>query len=187
MPEQGRRATFLGADFAAGRPRRTWHSTSQSQKRFKAAGRHQGRVLRLWRSAGNRASKIARTGLLPQAGFGAAIAGLSDKDLDQLRRLQETGTGGRRRGRNMNRQRLVDGDLAATMAWAPILEWAKEIQATHRQDTGACTRGEIAEFWLLAKRRGTRRWADVTGPIDATWLSHSSASLDLGQPLAVGQ
>ena len=88
-----------------------------------------------------------------------------------MRKLQETGTGGRRRGRNMNRQRLVDGDQATALAYEPVLEWAKEIQAMHRRDIGACTRGELSEYWLAARSRKTRRWADVTGPIDATWLT----------------
>ena len=116
FPEEGRRATFLGADFAAGRRRHTWKKGSQLAKRLKAAKQRQARLHRVWKATGHRANKIAVTGLLPQAGFGSAITGFSGKELDDLRRLQETGTGGRRRGRNLLRQRLVDGDMAMQIA-----------------------------------------------------------------------
>ena len=135
-------------------------------------------------AAGNRSNEVARTGLLPQAGFGVAVSGLSDADLDSMRRLQEAGTGGRRRGRNMARQRLVDGDLAATMALEPILEWAKEVQATHRREPGACTLGELVAFWKTATAKGIKRWADTRGPVGFAWLTFE---MDLGRPLDIDQ
>ena len=171
FPEQGGRATFLGADYAAGRRRGAWQANSQATRRIKAAWRRRGRVLRLWKAAGSRATKIAKTGLLPQSGFGVAIVGLSDAELDKLRRLQETGTGGRRRGRNMARQRLVDGDQAAAMAAEPILEWAKEWRAMQNREAGACTRGEMVSFWQASQARATKRWVDTRGPADVVRLS----------------
>ena len=92
--EQGVRTTFLGADFAAGRPRRQWQKQAQFRKRRKATKRRQGRVLQLRRAAGRRAHHIVKTGLLPQAGYGANIVGLSDADLDDMRRIAEMATGG---------------------------------------------------------------------------------------------
>ena len=169
--EEGRRATFLGADYAAGRRRQVWHRHSQAAKRIKAAKKRRWRVNRFWLAAGDRARKVARTGLIPQAGFGTAITGLSNADLEELRRLQETGTGGRRRGRSMARQRLVDGDPAAELATAPIVEWAKEVRSMHHREKGALTRGEIATYWQAAKARKVKRWADTKGPADVTKLS----------------
>ena len=171
LSEEGRRATFLGADFAAGRRRRTWQQSSQFKKRLWAAGQRKQRVLRLWKAAGNRASKIAKAGLLPQAGLGTAITGLSNTSLDELRRFQEVGTGGRRRGRNMYRQRLVGGDMASLIAAEPILEWAREAQAMSRAQAGSLTRGELTTIWLAGNKRRVTRWADTKGPVDVTRLT----------------
>ena len=71
----------------------------------------------------------------------------------------------------MARQRLVDGDPAAELATAPIVEWAKEVRAMHHRAKGALTRGEIATYWQAAKARKVKRWADTKGPADVTKLS----------------
>ena len=93
--EQGRRATMLGADFAAGRRRGTWHRQSQARKRHQAAHKRKGRMIRMWQAGGARAHRVAQAGLLPQAGYGAEVIGVSNHELESLRRLQELGTGGK--------------------------------------------------------------------------------------------
>ena len=169
-PEEGRRATFLGADFAAGRRRGAWQANSQLRKRIKGAGRRAGRVHRLWKAAGLRAQQIARTGLLPQAGYGAEVNGLSNSEFEAMRRLQEAGVGGRRKGRSVARQRLVDGDPAADIAAAPIVEWVREVHDMRRHVPGAIAFGDMAKFWQAARVRKVKRWADAKGPTDAIRL-----------------
>ena len=115
----------------------------------------------MWRATGHRMRRIAATGLLPQGGFGASITGLSDEDLDAMRRIAEMATGGRSRGRSMKRRRLVDGDQAEEWAAAPVLEWAKEVRAARRRDLGACTWSELATFWDRCRRRAVSRWSEA--------------------------
>ena len=125
----------------------------------------------MWQAAGFRAKRIANTGLIPQSGFGVAITGLSDKDLDEMRRIAEAAAGGRRKGCSLERRRLLEGDPAGELAAAPILEWAKEVRAARRRDLGACSGEELAAFWEASRRRAPKRWADSRGPVDVVRLS----------------
>ena len=129
-------------------------------------------MFRLWQAGGRgRAQRIANKGLVPQAGFGTAITGLSNQDMEDIRKITEIGHGGRRKGRHLARQRLVDGDPASELAIEPILEWAKEAKAMHRRDDGACTRAELALYWQGACKRNTKKWCNARGPADVTRLS----------------
>ena len=88
-----------------------------------------------------------------------------------MRQLQEAGAGGRRRGRSMAKQRLVDGDPAADLAAASILEWVKEVQAMRRHEPGALPLKDLAMYWQAAKTRKVTRWVDTRGPADVIRLS----------------
>ena len=85
----------------------------------------------------------------------------------------------------MARQRLVDGDPAADLAMAPILEWAKEVQATKRHQPGACSAGELARYWKAAQTR----WGQEMGRHQGAYRRHpaqfAQVAMDMAYPIDI--
>ncbi|CAK0810080.1 unnamed protein product [Prorocentrum cordatum] len=73
-------ARNLGHDLGGGRIQRR-----RTKLRLKAPARRRGRLAALKRAAGRKVTVLWRTGLLPSAGHGAGVAGISDDELQRLR------------------------------------------------------------------------------------------------------
>ena len=120
-------ACFLGGGFAAGMPRIKWSPRSMQRQRFRYihARRHRFRRLRV--AVGPRTRVLATTGIVPGAGYGIEIYGISDTELttaQQLAACVETPSAG---GRSLTRLRLVRADPTVSLAIASILRWACEV------------------------------------------------------------
>ena len=81
---KGIRATFLGGDYAAGRPRRQWARTSKLRSRLGKMKKRRGRILRLRAAGDRRVGKLAQTGLLPQGRHAAMVNGIDDQERNML-------------------------------------------------------------------------------------------------------
>ena len=97
----GRRATFLGADFAAGRARASWKRWSQRRRRLRTVFLRRARVARLRAGGGGvRTKLLASAGIIPQGAYAADITGLDDAEWRDLRLSSLAASGGHGGGRS---------------------------------------------------------------------------------------
>ena len=151
---------------------------------MKAARRRKGRLHILKKIlGGNRAVLIAASGVLPAAIYGAAVSGMSDHELLQLRRISASAMTPAAKGRSLSALMLLRGDPTWTAAVAPLQQWVRA-GWNAAQDKDLVGRGIDLEFMMeawdrdapkrltrLVNSSGKRAWGKVKGPIDALELS----------------
>ncbi len=177
-------ALNLGVDFAPGRSRRMHGRGSKRNFRFARLRRQAGKIARLRTVAGKRTSAIFVSGPLPAAVYGAAVNGLSDREVLQLRRVAACASSPRARGRSLRRLLLLLTGIATWRAEVEvILQYARETWRAaalgHRCPAGGqLTLSQISRLWAAVGTEriivsdGKRRvWAESKGPIGALHLS----------------
>ena len=119
--DKGRRATYLGCDFAAGGVRRAWHCKSKAKKRKLAMAARMARVDRLRRAGGgSRTRSIVVAGLLPQGTYAAEVHGLSDSEWTEVRFAGLEASSGTRNGQSWRRHLLIEGGPHRRSRCAPL-------------------------------------------------------------------
>ncbi len=164
-------AVHLGIDAAAGKRRAVWgHGSSRDGRLRKAMGRTE-RVLRLRRAGGERAKRIASSGIRPQAAYGAEVHGVSNAELRTVRAklLRVVGPSGS--GHSSTLLQMVVGDPAHDIAVAPILRWAAEVWASVTGVPNALKVPTLRAAGEAAQAQASQRWCDVRGPVQAAKLS----------------
>ncbi len=141
------------------------------------------RVARLQRAAGCRARRLVKTGVVPQATYGAAVNGASDEELRRFRATTAPQLGPSARGRCLDRLLLLHDDPAHDAAVAPIARWARQVWAADRGETGAPEMPALLAWWRGAEPTRCRRWTDVRGPLSAAALSARRLGWEFVGPL----
>ncbi len=176
-------APNLGIDYAAGQRRGTHGSGCRRNQRLARLRIKTCRLARIRSMAGRRAPLIFMAGPLPEATYGAAVNGLSDKEIITIRRNAAQAFTPRARGRSLSRLMLLVGLPTWRAEVEVVLEYARQVwQASLLGPAiptdGTMTLTELSKIWhavdteAIITHDGTRRcWAAVRGPIGAMWLS----------------
>ncbi len=196
-PRQPRAAPNLGIDFAPGCMRR-WHRTSG--KRAARLDRLSIKVKRLARIrtiAGRRTPNIFTAGPLPEAVYGAAVNGLSDKEVLRIRRAAALSYSPRAKGRSLTRLLAIVGIPTWRAEVEVVLQYAKEIWAAamlgHKKPcTGQLSLADISRLWhavdpkaRMSNCTAQAAWDKATGPITAMWLSLRRVGWDMASPFVI--
>ncbi len=176
-------APNLGIDYAAGQRRGTHGSGCRRNQRLARLRIKTCRLARIRSLAGRRAPLIFMAGPLPEATFGAAVNGLSDKEIMTIRRNAAQAYTPRARGRSLSKLMLLVGLPTWRAEVEVVLEYARQVwQASLLGPAipadGTLTLTELSKIWhavsteAIITHDGTRRcWDAVRGPIGAMWLS----------------
>jgi hypothetical protein len=176
-------APNLGIDYAAGQRRGTHGRKCRRNQRLARLCIKTSRLARIRSMAGRRAPLIFMAGPLPEATYGAAVNGLSDRELLNVRRNAAQAYAPRARGRSLSRLMLLVGMPTWRAEVEVVLEYARQVwQASllgsATPTDGTMTLSELSKLWhavsteALITHDGTRRcWDAVRGPIGAMRLS----------------
>ncbi len=176
-------ATNLGIDFAPGCARRSHGPRSKRATRLFRLGLKVKRLARIRAIAGKRTSGIFIAGPLPEAVYGAAVNGVSDKEALRLRRAAAVAFSPRAKGRSLGKLLLIYGVPTWRAEVEVILQYARETWAASllghtKPATGQLTLAELSRLWWAVDPRsrlgdvaGGKAWNSVKGPITALWLS----------------
>ncbi len=182
-PRQPHAAPNLGIDFAPGCMRR-WHNASgRRAARLNKLNIKVRRLARIRTIAGRRTPNIFMAGPLPEAVYGAAVNGLSDKEVLRVRRAAALSYSPRAKGRSLTRLLAIVGIPTWRAEVEVVLQYAKEVWAAallghHKPSTGQLTLADISRLWhavnpLSGRGGGMKRaaWDSARGPITAMGLS----------------
>ena len=174
-------ATNLGIDCGAGKRRRPLGRGCKRTKRL-TAGRKRGSGLRKLRATlQSRSVRIASTGIVPGMAYGAAVFGMSDTELKEIRSITAQGLTPKARGRSL----LMVLRLHDNPCWrAGVEPISQYVRMVWEASAGGATRGglslpEIRRAWEegeeeggdLVTASGKPNWGNVRGPIGALHLS----------------
>ena len=163
----------LGIDFAAARARREWAADSKQRKRVAAVSKRRARIRVITKFGSKAARKLTTQGSNPASLYGAAVTGISDGLLTQVRRNAACSTPLFAQGRSLDiTLQLADLDPASMATAAPMIRWAQEIwQTTTAGETRAIPLNQLARAWQRSFTCKPTRWQQVRGPIGAAILS----------------
>ncbi len=173
----------LGIDYAAGQTRRAQGVRTKRAKRLRRLGLKTAKLQRIRAIAGRRTPLIFMAGPLPEAVYGAAVNGLSDKEVLAIRRNAAQAFTPRARGRSLSKLLLLEGVPTWRAEVEVALEYAQQVwQASLVDPRTPCedvlTLPQISQLWHSVRTTdilpggGQRRdWSAVRGPIGAMWLS----------------
>ena len=173
-------AVNLGVDFTCGR-KRSAHAVSGARKgrMTKALARRQR--LRSLRQTigGKKTAKVAASGVLKAADYGAAVNGVSDSELLNLQRVGLAGATPNASGRSRTALLAINGDVTWQANAAPLLQWLRMSWRAKQAPKEGLASGELEEAWTdstderwgLIGDDGTRRWSQVRGPVGALYLT----------------
>jgi len=169
-------AAFLGIDELNGRKRSciTKNPNSKWRARQQAAQDKRNRLSRLadGRIAG--ASNIFVSGTLPAATHGVEVIGISNAELDALRRTALVTMTPKGKARSLAALMVARGDPVWRPAVAPLARWAQEIwlsTAPRATAVDAIPLTELEEVWRAACTKFPRTWNHSRGALDAAVLS----------------
>ncbi len=176
-------APNLGIDYAAGQKRSAHGRRCRRAQRLARLNIKTARLARIRSIAGRRAPLIFLSGPLPEATYGAAVNGLSDREALAVRRNAAQAFTPRARGRSLSRLLLLVGMPTWRAEVEVILEYARQVwQASLLGSSvpvdGTLTLPELSRIWsavstqdIITHEGARRNWSAVRGPIGAMWLS----------------
>ena len=130
------------------------------------------------------ARKLTTQGSNPASLYGAAVTGISDGLLTQVRRNAACSTPPFAQGRSLDiTLQLADLDPASMATAAPMIRWAQEIwQTTTAGETRAIPLNQLARAWQRSFTCKPTRWQQVRGPIGAAILSAKRLGWNIEHP-----
>ncbi len=129
-------ASNLGTDYAAGKMRRAHGANSRRKQRLRKGRKRQGRIAKLRAALKDKAVKVFASGVQPAMTFGAAVHGLSDRELRDVRLAAAASMSPRARGRSLLMLLLVYGDPTWRAGVEPFLQYARVAWAASTGLTG---------------------------------------------------
>ncbi len=192
-----RATTNLGIDCAPGCKRKHHRHGGKRAARLDRMNAKVKRLARIRGIAGKRTSSIFMAGPLPEAVYGAAVNGLSDRELLRVRRAAALAYSPRAKGRSLARLLLIVGIPTWRAEVDIILQYAKETWAAallghKRPETGQLTLAEISRLWhavnparAMSEHSGNKAWDNAKGPIAAMWLSLRRIGWDMPTPFTL--
>jgi len=169
-------AAFLGIDELNGRRRSciAKDPASKWKARQKAANDRRPRLARLadGRIAG--AARIFTSGILPQASHGVEVIGMSNAELEALRKTALVAIPPKGKARSLSALMVAKGDPIWRPATAPLARWAHEIWlSTAPRDSAvdAIPLKELEDVWQAARSGWPKSWNHSRGALDAAVLS----------------
>ena len=165
-------AKNLGIDYASGRPRGTWGSTTTRAARLARLRLRVSRLVQLKTSQRARTSRVFSAGLLPSANYGMQVTGLDNKQLAQLQRAAAASLPPKAMGASRTAKLVLHGDLSAPSGVAATLKWATETWRASSAAPGTAIFGlaEMARYWNQASHHWPKAWSQARGPIDVIYL-----------------
>ncbi len=171
-------------------------ASGKRRKRFRRLAAKAKRLARIRSIAGRRAPQIFVAGPMAEAVYGAAVNGLSDKEVIALRRAAALAYSPRARGRSLTTLLLMAGAPTWKGEVECILQYSRQVwQATclgQAQPSGSgLTLPQIARIWRNVDpsdalgSSGRRRWDRVRGPISAMYLTLDRIGWKMCGPFAL--
>ncbi len=120
-------ATNLGTDYAAGKMRKSHGANSKRKQRLRKGVKRKGRVAKLRAALKDKAVRAFASGIQLGMTFGAAVHGLSDSELRDVRLAAAATMTPRARGRSLLMLLLVHGDPTWRAGVEPFLQYARAV------------------------------------------------------------
>ena len=161
-------AKNLGVDYSAGKARGAKGCGATRKKRMWVAQLKRPRLRRIANMAGWRTKRLFTAGVQPAAVYGAHVNGISDAELEALRRTMGACVSPKAQGRSLALTLLLAGDETWRATAAPIQEYSKAVwEATIDMEPRGFTMAQLRKFWEEVRPEEVRRWMDVKGPLGA--------------------
>jgi len=167
-------AAFLGVDQLNGQSRATLAKGSKLKRRIKAVDEQRQRLGRLSKGVKGGAMRVFFSGLLPAATYGVEVLGLSDMELESIRRIAMHAMTPQGKARSRTALLVARGDPAWRPSVGPVIRWAQEVWWTacpRKSAARALTPKDLNHHWTVASQRWPKRWAQSRGATDAAHLS----------------
>jgi len=165
---------FLGIDNQLGKSRATIMKASKLKARMQAAAERGPRLRRLRTKTRTSATKVFTTGTLAAATYGSEALGLSNNDLEKLRKLALDAMPALAKGRSRSAIFSALGDPTWRAAVAPARRWAQEIweaDLPRESAVESLSLEQLEQAWLQAKASPPKDWGGCRGATDAAILS----------------
>ena len=175
----GTRSTpYLGTDFAGGRSRGAPRTRGKYKQRL---NRHSRRLKKLQKfrramptKASERIGRIFRTGARPALTYGIEVNGVSDSELDRLRKEYHRHQKPYHGGVSASAKLVLLGDPAAREAFAPALQWCRMLWlAKVNPQVSIVPTAALLSWWKAAVSDVgvLAKWSQTRGPLQRAALS----------------
>ncbi len=190
-------AVNLGIDYAPGRKRSAQGGESKRAIRFRGLGRKMARFRKLCKVVGGKASKVFVAGPLPYAVYGSVVNGMTDAEMNKLRRAMATAWSPRARGRSLRMLTLLNRAPTHTAENGAALQYCREVWRASllggaEPKHGEMTLQELGEAWhaingkeLVDGTTGKRRWNEARGPVAIAVLTFHRLGWHMKGPFVV--
>ncbi len=166
-------AVNLGVDFAPGVCRSRHGSKCKRNKRL-AMGLKRRTLLRRLRpkiAKNRRLSKLFTSGVGPAATYGAAVNGVSNRELIAIRRMAAAAFQPSAKGRSLSVLLRMFDDPSWRAGVEPILRWSLEVWLSANSSPLALPLPVLRKVWEGVVQKPPKAWVSCRGPVSACWLS----------------
>jgi len=185
MPEDQQ---LLGIDVLPGHFRRkVLGPKSKWAKRFAEGLKRKKRLARL-RTGIRKTQKIFVGGIAPAMVYGAAVNGVSDKELLKLHRIAAYAYQPSVGGRSLTALWAVHGDPLWKPVTSAIQKWGQEVYlATNRttKRAGILPVKELRDVWMEAAASVPKKWEKSEGPLHAAMLELRRIGWEAADPFVL--
>ncbi len=189
-----RSAVNLGIDFAPGRRRSAQDRCGKRATRLRGLARKLAPFRKICRVVGAKASKIFVAGPLPFAVFGATVNGMTDAEVQKVRRAMATAWSPRARGRSLRMVTLLNRAPTHTAENGAAIHYCREVWRASLlgaagPQRGELSLGELAELWHAVSigdhidiASGRRKWGTSRGPMANALLTLHRIGWQMSDP-----